>query len=270
MTNPTLYKITISEINLYPIKSTQPTSVSQALVQPYGLEFDRTFMLTELDGNFITARKDAELFALTALPTAQGLWVKHQDGSAIEIFYRDFTQQNVCQVWGNQFNAFIAAEHVNQWFSQKIQRAVQLRWTGFESQRRIKRYPEQALSFADGYPLLLTNSNSLSAVQAHCPVTIKMAQFRANIVIDHAPAFSENQWKQIQIGEVRFINAKPCIRCILTTRDPQTGELQQKMEPFRTLKKHFADADGQPVFGTNLVPLNSGIIRQGDPLLILE
>lgn len=261
---------TIRQINLYPIKSTQPTSVSNALVQPSGLEFDRTFMLAEPDGKFITARKDGGLFALTALPTAQGLWVRHLDGSSIEVHYADFQQQNRCEVWSNHFESLIAPEPINRWFSEKLQKAVQLRWTGFDSQRRIKRYPEQALSFADGYPLLLTNLQSLAEVQQHCPVAIDMAQFRANIVIDNAPAFSENQWQQIQIGEVRFINAKPCIRCILTTRDPQTAELQPKAEPFRTLKKHFADADGQPVFGTNLVPLNSGIIKIGDPLLVLQ
>ncbi|MGV6989263.1 MOSC domain-containing protein [Testudinibacter sp. P80/BLE/0925] len=260
----------VTQINLYPIKSTRPTSVSNALVQPSGLEFDRTFMLTEPDGKFITARKDGALFALTALPTAQGLWVRHSDGSSIEVRYTDFQRQNSCEVWGNHFESLLAAEHINHWFSEKLQRTVQLRWTGFASQRRIKRYPEQALSFADGYPLLLTNLQSLAAVRQHCPVDVNMAQFRANLVIDNAPAFSENQWQHIQIGEVRFINAKPCIRCMLTTRNPQTAELQPKAEPFRTLKKYFADADGQPVFGTNLVPLNSGIIKLGDPLLVLE
>ncbi|MDH3001613.1 Fe-S protein [Chelonobacter oris] len=261
---------TVSEIRLYPIKSTQAVSVSSALVQPYGLEFDRTFMLTETDGRFITARKDGELFAFTALPMPQGLWVQHQDGSAVEVCYQDFQQQNACEVWGSRFDSRIAPDKINRWFSEKLQRAVQLRWTGFESQRRIKRYPQQALSFADGYPLLLTNQSSLAQVQQRCPVPIRMAQFRPNLVIDNAAAFSENHWQQIQIGQVRFINAKPCTRCILTSRDPQTAELQAKMEPFRTLKKHFADADGQPVFGTNLVPLNSGIIRVGDPLVILS
>ncbi|SMB80427.1 hypothetical protein SAMN05660772_01621 [Pasteurella testudinis DSM 23072] len=260
----------LQQIHLYPIKSTQEVSVGKALVQPYGLEFDRTFMLSEADGTFISARKDGELFAFSALPTAQGLWVQHADGSTLDVRYTDFRRQHSCEVWGNHFASLIADEDTNRWFSDKLQRAVQLRWLGFQSQRRIKRYPQQALSFADGYPLLLTNLQSFAAVQQQCPTAIEMAQFRANLVIDHAPAFSENRWKQIQIGEVRFINAKPCIRCVLTARNAQTAELHAKMEPFRTLKKHFADDNGQPVFGTNLVPLNSGIIKVGDPLLVLE
>ncbi|TNG94115.1 MOSC domain-containing protein [Pasteurellaceae bacterium USgator11] len=260
----------ITQINLYPIKSTQPITVSKALVQPYGLEFDRTFMLTEPDGSFISARKDGELFAFSAVPSAQGLHIHHQDGSSVTALYHDFSRQAECQVWGNHFDSLLANDNINSWFSEKLQRAVQLRWLGFEPQRRIKRYPEQALSFADGYPLLLTNLQSLASVQQHCPVEISMTQFRANLVIDNAAAFSENQWQKIRIGEVEFINAKPCIRCILTTRDPQTAELQRNMEPFRTLKKHFADSQGQPVFGINLVPLNCGMIRIGDSLQILE
>lgn len=260
---------TLSEISLYPIKSTQAVQVSASLVQLSGLAFDRTFMLTEPNGKFITARKDSVLFSFSALPMAQGLWVQYQNDCAIEVRYQDFQRQETCEVWGNHFHAYIASDHINQWFSEKIQRNVQLRWTGFTSQRMIKHYPEQALSFADGYPVLLTNQATLEAVQRQCPVPINMAQFRPNLVIDHVNAFSEHQWKTIQIGSVRFAHAKPCTRCILTTRNPDTAELQPEAEPFRTLKKYFSDA-GQPIFGANLVPLNTGVVRLGDKLHILE
>lgn len=63
----------VTELNIYPIKSTQPTQVSQAFVEPKGLNFDREFMITESDGKFITARKDLELYRLTAFPISTGL-----------------------------------------------------------------------------------------------------------------------------------------------------------------------------------------------------
>ncbi|HBO38564.1 MAG TPA: MOSC domain-containing protein, partial [Pasteurellaceae bacterium] len=135
---------------------------------------------------------------------------------------------------------------------------------------RIKKFPDNPVSFADGYPLLLTNSKSLEAVQMQCPSAIEMSQFRPSIVIEGHTAFEEQQWDKIQIGNVTFLHSKPCVRCVLTTRDPQTNRLHPKMEPFRTLKKLNPNEEGMPIFGINLLPLNSDIIRIGDPVKVLS
>lgn len=258
----------IQQLYLYPIKSTQAYQVSQALVQPQGLNFDREFMLTEVDGTFITARKDAELFLFSAFPIPSGLYVQHRQGDAIQVHYRDFAQQAQCEVWGNHFPSWIAPETVNQWFSAKMGREVQLRWLGENSQRYIKN-TEQQVSFADGYPILLTAQTSLEAVQQHCEQPIQMQQFRPNIVIDGELPFAEQEWQKIQIGEVTFIHSKPCERCVLTTRNPHNAEMHPKMEPFRTLKKINPNEKGKPLFGINLIPLNSGVIYVGDEIQLL-
>ncbi|MGY4677014.1 MOSC domain-containing protein [Pasteurella sp. P03HT] len=260
----------LQQLYLYPIKSTQAYGVSQAVVQPQGLHFDREFMLTEQDGTFITARKDHALYHLTALPLPQGLFVQHKLGEKLIVHYRDFTQQISCEVWGSHFLSWVANDNINQWFSHKLGRAVQLRWLGEHVQRRIKKFPDIPVSFADGYPILLTTSRSLDALQAHCPRPIDMRQFRPNFVIDGESPFVEQQWKKIQIGELTFLNAKPCERCVLTTRHLEHNIMDPHMEPFRTLKKINRSAEGQPLFGINLIPLKTGIIRCGDPVQVLE
>lgn len=260
----------LTDIFLYPIKSTQAYGVAQAFVQPQGLNFDREFMLTEPNGKFITARKDGELYLFSAFPIPFGLYVQHQDGSQLIAKYQDFQQEQDCEIWGTEFASFVAPDFINQWFSEKIGREVQLRWTGLETQRRINRFPESAVSFADGYPLLLTTQASLQELQKHCPVSVKMAQFRTNLVVDGETAFDEQQWEKIQIGDVAFFNAKPCTRCILTSRDPNTHLLDKTMEPFRTLKKINVSEKGDPLFGINLIPLNSGVIKIGDQVEILS
>lgn len=260
----------IQAIHLYPIKSTQAYGVSQAVVQPQGLNFDREFMLTEPDGKFITARKDAELYRFSAFPVPFGLLVEHQDGSQLTVRYQDFSRSQDCEVWGTEFSSLLANDEINQWFSEKMGRAVQLRWTGEQSQRRLKRFPDNALSFADGYPLLLTNDKSLEAVQNASQLPIKMSQFRPNIVIEGNVAFEEQHWEKIQIGKVTFLHTKPCERCVLTTRDPDTLQLEPQMEPFRSLKKINPNAEGKPLFGINLMPLNSGVIRVGDKIEVIS
>lgn len=262
----------LTHIFLYPIKSTLGYEVRQAVVQLQGLNFDRQFMLAEPTGTFITARKDGTLYNFSAYPMPFGLFVEHKDGDQIMIRYEDFAQGELksCEVWGTHFPAFTAAEEINRWFSEKIGRAVQLRWTGEHSQRRIKNHPHKPVSFADGFPLLLTSTASLDDVQKHCPIPLTMSRFRPNIVVDGETAFAEQQWKEIKIGDVTFLNDKLCARCVLTTRDPATGETDIAMEPFRTLKKINADENGKPIFGINLIPLNSGVIRVGDTVNVLS
>lgn len=257
-------------LNIYPIKSTQAYSLQQSEISPQGLLFDRTFMLTELNGHFITARKDAELFKFKAIPSLDSLQVIHQDGSQVIVKTKDFITETECQVWNDQFNSLIAPAQINQWFSQKIGRPVQLRWLGEKSQRVIKKFPSNPLSFADAYPILLVSLASLDKLQQHCPTLLDIGQFRGNIVINGSIPFAEENWQKIQIGEVSFLHTKPSTRCILTARDPKTGELNSQLEPFRTLKKLNKNLQGEPVFGINLLPLNSGVVEVGDKITILE
>lgn len=56
-------------------------------------------------------------------------------------------------------------------------------------------------------------------------------RFRANIEIDGVPAFWEDrlyadhgEYVAFRIGDVRFEGVNPCQRCVVPTRDPDTGE----------------------------------------------
>lgn len=254
----------VTELNIYPIKSTRETSVSQAFVQPQGLNFDREFMLTETDGKFITARKDAELYRLTALPIATGLVISHTSGEKCVALYQDFIAEQTSEVWGTHFSSKVASDSVNAWLSQIFGRAVQLRWLGANSQREVNHFPEHPMSFADSHPVTLMSLKSLEQVQQWSPIPLEMARFRPNIVVDGNVAFEEEQWEQVQIGEVLFTKSALCTRCVLITRDLTTLELDPQAEPFRTLKQKHTNDQGKPIFGIHLVPQNSGIIKVGD------
>ncbi|KEZ14892.1 hypothetical protein HS327_02310 [Glaesserella parasuis] len=70
----------VTQICLYPIKSTQAYRVEQAFVLPQGLNFDREFMITEVDGTFITARKEQMLYRLAAFPISTGIVIQSDCG----------------------------------------------------------------------------------------------------------------------------------------------------------------------------------------------
>lgn len=129
------------------------------------------------------------------------------------------------------------------------------------------------MSFADGFPLLLTTRASLDALNdlvaqgTHASEgPLPMDRFRPNAVVDGTDAWAEDDWRRIAIGEVTFRVAKKCGRCVVTTTDQRTAE--RGREPLRTLARHRRFGD-QLVFGQNLVPENTGTLRVGDPVTVL-
>jgi uncharacterized protein len=127
------------------------------------------------------------------------------------------------------------------------------------------------VSFADGYPLLLTSTGSLDqlgqwlAAEGERPVP--MNRFRPNVVVTGFGPWAEDRWRRIRIGAVSFRVAKPCGRCVVTTTDQTTGE--RGSQPLRILgaKRRFGQS---LVFGQNIIPDSPGFIRVGDPVKITE
>lgn len=260
----------VTQLNLFPIKSTRAYQVYQAFVQRQGLNFDREFMVTETNGTFITARKDAVLYRLSAYPISTGIVICDDIGEQCIAFYQDFIEQQISDVWGTHFPSLVANQTVNEWLSSKFNRPVQLRWIGAESQRKMTQFAQNPLSFADSNPILLLSEKSLVQLQQWSPVPISMEQFRGNIVIDGTEAFAEEQWQRLQIGGIVFKVSQCCTRCPMITRDLNTLELDPKAEPLRTLKKYHTNDIGKPIFGVYLVPENSGVIRLNDPIILLN
>nr|WP_272536932.1 YcbX family protein [Citrobacter portucalensis] len=263
--------VTLTRLFIHPVKSMRGIGLTHALADISGLAFDRIFMITEPDGTFITARQFPQMVRFTPSPFHDGLHLTAPDGSSALVRFADFASQDApTEVWGNHFTARIAPAAINQWLSGFFSRNVQLRWVGPQLTRRVKRHVDVPLSFADGYPYLLANEASLRDLQQRCPASVKMEQFRPNIVVSGAGAWEEDTWKVIRIGDVIFDVAKPCSRCIFTTVSPEKGQKHPSGEPLATLQTFRTAVDNGDVdFGQNLIARNSGVIRVGDEVEIL-
>jgi uncharacterized protein YcbX len=93
-----------------------------------------------------------------------------------------------------------------------------------------------------------------------------MNRFRPNLVVTGDRPYEEDDWRDIQIGDIPMQVVKPCGRCVVTTTDQSTGIRGQ--EPLRTLAT-YRKRGGDVMFGQNLVHRNSGQLRVGDPVRIL-
>lgn len=262
--------IALNRLFVHPVKSMRGISLSPMMVSPSGPAFDRIFMLTEPDGTFITARQYPQLVLFTPALTPEGLLLSAPDGNTLAVSFTDFSPSLApTEVWGNHFEAHIAHDPINRWLSEYLQRPVQLRWQGPQPSRRVKRHPETALHFADGYPFLLVNEASFDDLRRRCPGGIRIEQFRANLTVSGAQPYEEDQWQTVRIGEVIFDVAKPCSRCVLTTVSIERGRRHPAGEPLATLQQYRSAQNGDVDFGMNLIARSRGVLRLGDTLEVL-
>lgn len=261
--------VVITQLNLYPLKSAAGLSADEVFVTREGILGDRRYMLARPDGIFITARTHPRLHSFRVTPVAGGLDVQYGEHQ-LAVRHAAFLQQAITTtVWDDTFTALSTHPSYDAWFSRILGEPLQLVWLG-EHSSRYRQKLGTAVSFADGYPLLLISEASLSDLNLRASAQLQMSQFRSNLVVAGTRAFEEDGWRRIRIGEVEFLVAKPCSRCVMTTIDPGSEHFNARKEPLATLLRYRRGGDGEVYFGQNLIALNQGHIRQGDTVEVLE
>ncbi|WP_404816345.1 MOSC domain-containing protein [Streptomyces thermolineatus] len=267
-------------LHLYPVKSLAGASPRTAVVEPWGLRGDRRWMLVDASGQVVTQREHARMALATAAPAAEGgIRLEGPGAEPLEVPVPDPGRGTVrVRIWRDEVEAVPAQEAASAWFGELLGAEVRLVHMDAPGSRRPidPRYarPGETVSFADGFPLLLTTTASLDALnslvaQGDFPEQgpLPMDRFRPSVVVAGGTAWEEDGWRRVRIGEVVLRVAKPCGRCVITTTDQRTGE--RGKEPLRTLALHRRIGD-RLVFGQNLVPENGGTLRVGDPFTVLE
>ena len=269
--------VTVSNLYIYPIKSTMGISLPQASIDELGLDFDRRFVISDNSGQFISARTESTLCLVTTILTQDGITLSAPTMPTLTLVYENFSEQyQSVNVWDDEIAGQLCSTEANSWFSDYLQRPCQLLYFGKASSRMKKANTDNArkVAFADGYPLLLISQASLDDLNqrllANNQKTVSMANFRPNIVVDNCLPFAEDGWQYIRIGEIEFKVSKPCERCILTTVNPDNGIIDTQQQPLSTLKTYRQANSGEVLFGQNLIPLTSGRINQGDKLTVSQ
>ncbi|MUK28554.1 MOSC domain-containing protein [Aliivibrio fischeri] len=261
---------TLSQINIFPVKSIAGISQSSAYVEKQGLQCDRRFMVTDPNGKMITARTHPQMVKISAIIEPYGLILCYPGLIDLHLTFNELEmKQTEAKVWNDSFSAYSTNQEANQWFSSILSTDAQLLYTG-EQSNRIREKIQTNVSFADGYPLLVISEASLAELNKRSTSHHTMSQFRTNLVISGDDAFIEDSWKRIRIGEVEFEIVKPCQRCILTTVNPRTAQYHPDKEPLKTFSTFRADESGNVYFGQNLIAKNEGTIKLGDKIEVLE
>ena len=98
-----------------------------------------------------------------------------------------------------------------------------------------------------------------------------MARFRPNVVINTDEPFSEDNWKHLKIGETELELVKPCTRCIVTTLDPRTGDVNPEpvMEALRKFRMSEDPRNKGVLFGVNAVVRKGGTLSVNMPVQVI-
>jgi uncharacterized protein YcbX len=269
----------LDSIHVHPLKAARGHAPREALVEPWGLRGDRRWMLVDEAGKVVTQRPHPRMaLAAAELLPGGGIRLSAPGREPLTVPVPDAAGTILVEIWQDKVDAVPADTAAHAWFSDYLDADVRLVHLDDPARRRPidpeYAQPGETVSFADGYPLLLTTLSSLDALNSliaqgdHADEgPLPMNRFRPNVVVRGTAPWAEDDWSRIAIGDVTFRVAKMCGRCVVTTTDQATAE--RGKEPLRTLAAHRRFGD-QLVFGQNLVPESGGTIRVGDPVEILE
>ena len=258
-------RVGLNALHVYPVKSCAGVALDNSLLIETGLEFDRTWMVVDAHGGFVTQRQlprmvlvRPQLKTFEMVLRAPGMLALHVALDTVEKPVR-------VRVWDDEVAAFDMGDLCAQWFSDFLGRP--LRMVRFDpahkrlSARRWSGAIEAENTFTDGFPVLVASAAGLDELnrrliaQGHAAVT--MARFRPNLVLDGLDAHGEDALDEIAFatadGPLRLKLVKPCPRCPMPDVDPATALTGHAVGD--TLAGYRADAllDGQITFGMNAV-----------------
>ncbi|WP_037914853.1 MOSC domain-containing protein [Actinacidiphila yeochonensis] len=270
----------VAALYLYPVKSLRTTGVRTAVVEPWGLAGDRRWMIADARTlRSVTQREQPALARVDAALLPDGaVRLSVAGGAPLTVAVPPPGPELLVRHFKDEIRVRAAGPEADAWLSAFLGTPVRLVHQDPVALPRLVD-PEYALpgdtvSLADGYPLLLTATASLAALndlvsQGTAPHEgpLPMDRFRPNVVVEGTEAWAEHGWRRVRIGEVVFRAPKPCARCVVTTTDQVTGE--RGREPLPALARRRTGA-GKLLFGQNLIPEAPGTLHVGDALTLME
>ncbi len=269
--------VLLAELNVFPVKALAGFSPPCADVEPRGLQGDRRWMVVDPAGRMLTQRTHPAMATIHAGTHGANTTLSRPGHGRVTLAVPAAAAPRAeVSIWRDSLTAALAAEDAHAWITRALGTDARLAYMDDHAIRPVNPThgaPTDRVSFADGYPVLLTSLGSLADLNARLDHPVPISRFRANLVVAGAAPWAEDTWRVIRIGSATFRVVKPCERCTVTTIDQQTGERPHRTEPLRTLARFRQDERGI-MFGQNLIPMvgddGFGLVTVGDRVEVLE
>ena len=274
----------LTALYLYPVKSCRELAVTSAAVDAHGLIGDRRFLVVDAEGRFLTQRAHPRMALIETTLASDALTLSSPQHGSVSVPLASNLRPQACAprsvaIWKDTVIADDCGDEPAAWLSAFLGLPCRLVHAGAAYSRPLpgRKLPStfdvrlstrHEVSFADGYPFLVLAEESLADLNARLDVPLPMNRFRPNLVVAGAAPYAEDTWGRFRIGGVMFHGATRCGRCIVTTTDQVTAT--RAKEPLRTLASYRRDANGDVMFGRNLVhETKAGRLAVGDAVELL-
>ena len=264
--------IKVTDIYIYPVKSLKGIPLKEAETGLRGFKYDREWMVTDSDYQFLTQRQIETMATITVSITKDFLLLESSKGNELKIDLNAQRKESVqVSIWDDICDAYDEGEATSYWLTDELGywQGKTLRLVRFCSDRKrpvpIKYLHgrEAESAFSDQFPYLITTWDSLKklneGLRENGKQEVTMARFRPNIVVrDIASIENQTSLDLIsQEGNYEFGLRKPCKRCKITTINQDSGEIIDFKEPLSTLTSlKFSSENYGAFFGQNAILLS--------------
>ena len=258
----------LKSISIYPIKSLNGVELTSSEVLQHGLKYDRNWMLIDSNNKFITRRERPELSLIETSLSENGFAFSFNNQSENLALGTNYFQQDKIEskVWESDVFGFEEGENFNSFFSDFLKEEVRLIRMSLQPER-METAPltgeQTPSSFADSFPILIVGTASLDALNARLEEPIDARYFRPNLLFQTERSFEEDEWQEIQIGNVLLRKAKACGRCRMINVNPDTGiyrtDVMRELANLRTVKNKVILGDLYYPVQTGNIEMNSEV-----------
>ena len=228
-------------------------------------------MIVDQKGHFMTQRHHPRMIGIHAHyeQKSESISLQFNDQKITVYKPSPLNPTSSVTVWTDECQAHTSTSSVNLTLSQWLNHPVRLVYMSDEHVRQVDpeyARPDDEVSFADGFPILLTSEASLRDLNQHLKPPIEMERFRANIIVADTQPYAEDQWKQLRINGVIFDLVKPCARCVIPSINLTTARKEAYVLEVLTQHRRI---NRKVIFGQNLIHRSQGLISVGDQVDIL-
>lgn len=227
------YNPIISRITIYPVKALDGISLQKAEITEGGcLLHDREYAITDTSGNFIIGKSTPLVHDLRSTVDFENeiISLRHRDETKWNHFHLS-KERSAIRIYLTKFFGIQVELHQNK--------------TG------------RFLDIPDISGVTLLSTASLQSVREwfrNMNMEETRRRFRATVEIEGVPAFWEDHLFsekgsaiEFQLGDVKLIGISPRERCVVPSRNPETGE------SWRGFQKSFAGHRSQSLPGWSLL-----------------
>jgi uncharacterized protein YcbX len=269
----------IHSLFTYPVKSFRGIEHQAIAVERRGLQHDRRWVVVDRDqdNKFLSQRSHGVMATINTRVDEQGtLYLTAPGKVEFKVPLASDLEIQV-QMWKDTSPAYDLGDDAAAWLKEVFHTPdTDLRLcyqddVHFRPSDQGESQPDDPVSFADGFAVLIANNASLSDLNSKLAEPVGMDRFRPNIVINGFDAYAEDFFEQIKIGDITFDVVKGCSRCKIITLDQHTGQPgNPDSNPLKVLAEERRGYKSKTYFGVYAIPRGTGTIKVDDTIEVLS